>query len=183
MSETPQAQATAPKDSDVTATAQGQDQPEHPLSETPQAQATAPKDSDVTATAQGQDQPVLDPEVVGKRQQRAGLQVQEFVASFAKKSGPAYHPIFEKFESEHVSQFLTQAREEDREERQFRGGNRWFRLGYVGSSVGVFLFLTLFLLPDHSALYLELLKVLGAFGAGIAGGYGLRAYQERRPGR
>lgn len=154
------------------------------MKETPQAQPTAPEDSDVTTTAPGQDQPVLDPEVVGgKRQQRASLQIQEFVAGFAKRSGPAYHPIFEKFESQHVSQFLTQAREEDREERQFRGGNRWFRLGYVGISVGVFLFLTLFLLPDHSALYLELLKVLGAFGAGIAGGYGLRAYQERRPDR
>ena len=110
------------------------------MNETPEAQPTAPEDSDVTA-AQGQDGPVLDPEVVGgKRQQRAIPQIQEFVAAFAKRSGPAYHPIFEKFESQHVSQFLTQVREEDREERQFRGGNRWFRLGYVGISVGVFLF-------------------------------------------
>lgn len=45
-----------------------------------------------------------------------------------------------------------------------------------------FIFLTLLLLPDHAALYLEILKALGIFGAGAAGGYGLRAYQDRRPG-
>lgn len=57
-------------------------------------------------------EPALDPEVVGKEQPRADKadprpQVfQEIVASFARSSGPVYHPIFEKFESEHVSQFL-----------------------------------------------------------------------------
>jgi hypothetical protein len=70
-------------------------------------------------------EPTLDPEVVGKEQPRAGKSdsrpqvLQELVASFARSSGPAYHPIFE--------------------------------------------------------------KALGIFGAGAAGGYGLRAYQDRRP--
>lgn len=133
-------------------------------------------------------EPALDPEVVGKEQPRADKadprpQVfQEIVASFARSSGPVYHPIFEKFESEHVSQFLTQTHETDREERQLRRGDRWFSLGYVSIGVAIFIFLTLLLLPDHAALYLEILKALGIFGAGAAGGYGLRAYQDRRPG-
>ena len=85
-------------------------------------------------------------------------------------------------ESEHVSQFLAQTHETDREERQLRRGDRWFRLGYVLIGVAIFIFLTLLLLPDHAALYLEILKALGIFGAGAAGGYGLRAYQDRRSG-
>lgn len=131
--------------------------------------------------------PALDPEVVGEDRPRAGKTdssprvFQEIFASFARSSGPAYHPIFEKFESEHVSQFLAQTHETDREERQLRRGDRWFRLGYVLIGVLIFLFLTWFLLPDHAALYLEILKALGIFGAGAAGGYGLRAYQDRRP--
>ena len=86
-----------------------------------------------------------DLEVLEKEKQRVGKpdsrpQVfQELVASFARSSGPVYHPII------------------------------------------IFIFLTLFLLPEHAALYLEILKALGIFGAGAAGGYGLRAYQDRRP--
>ena len=132
-------------------------------------------------------EPALDPEVVGKEEQHTGAAdsrprvFQEFVASFARSSGPAYHPIFEKFDSEHVSQFLAQTHETDQEERQLRRSDRWFRLCYVLIGVVIFIFLTLFLLPDHAALYLEILKALGIFGAGAAGGYGLRAYQDRRP--
>ena len=139
-------------------------------------------------------EPPLDPEVVGSEQHadkadsRPAAVVQEIVASVARRSGPVYHPIFDKFESKHVSQFLDQTHEADREERQLRReerqlrrGDRWFRLGYVLIGVGIFLFLTRFLLPDHAALYLEILKALGIFGAGAAGGYGLRAYQERSP--
>lgn len=130
--------------------------------------------------------PPLDPEVVGteprtgKGDSRPRV-LQEIVASFDQSSGPIYHPIFDKFESEHVSQFLAQTHETDRDERRLRRGDRWFRLGYVLIGVFIFLFLTWFLLPDHAALYLEILKALGIFGAGAAGGYGLRAYQERRP--
>ena len=155
------------------------------MNQTPQPPSTRPEDGDEAAKAQ---EPALDPEVVEKGKQRVGksesrLQVQEIFASVARSSGPAYHPIFEKFESQHVSQFLTQTHEADREERQLRRGNRWFRLGYAVIGVCIFVFLTWFLLPAHADLYLEILKVLGIFGAGAAGGYGLRAYQDRRPDR
>ena len=127
-----------------------------------------------------------DPEVVAdSKEQHAGKPdspprvLREIVAGFAR-SGPAYHPIFEKFQPEHVSQVLTQSHQAEREERQFRREGRWFRLLYVLIGVAVFVFLTWFLLPAHTALYLEILKGLGIFGAGAAGGYGLRAHQERR---
>ena len=48
--------------------------------------------------------------------------------------------------------------------------------------VSVFVFLTLLLLPEQARTYFEILKSLGIFAAGAAGGYGLRTYQERRQG-
>ncbi len=99
-------------------------------------------------------------------------------ASFAR-SGPAHHPIFDKFEPEHVTRFLTQAHEQDIGELQLRRSNRWFRLGYVLIGVAVFIFLTFLLLPGRADLYFEILKGLGIFAAGGAGGYGLKAYQDR----
>lgn len=104
---------------------------------------------------------------------------QEIVASFAR-SGPVFHPIFDKFGPEHVTQFLRQTHEVDIGEQQRRKSNRWFRLTYVLVGVAVFGFLTWFLLPDQSELYLRILEYLGIFAAGGAGGYGLKAYQDSR---
>lgn len=103
-------------------------------------------------------------------------------ASFASvaQSSHAYHPIFEKFEAEHVSQFLENAHEQDLEKARFQKSNRWFWMGYTLIGVGIFVFLTLFLLPERSDLYFDILKSLGIFGAGAAGGYGLKTYQDRR---
>ena len=106
--------------------------------------------------------------------------VRELVASFAaiSRTGPAYHPIFDKFESEHVSQFLRQAHEQDQDEQQFARSSRWFRLVYALMGLGVFVFMTVLLLPEHGSLYVEILKGLGIFAAGAAGGYGLKAYRD-----
>lgn len=116
-------------------------------------------------------EPPLDPEVVGS-EQRAGKAdsrhavLQAIVASFTRSSGPVYHPIFHKFEA-------------DREERQLRRGDRRFRLGCVLTGVCIFVFLTWFLLPDHAALYLEILRALGISWAVVSGSYAFRAYRER----
>ena len=89
-------------------------------------------------------------------------------------------PIFDKFEPEHVAQFLDHSRERERDEARFKRGGRWFRVVYTAIGIGVFFFLTVLLLPEQSDLYYKLLQGLGVFGAGLAGGYGLRTYQERR---
>ena len=79
--------------------------------------------------------------------------VRELVASFAaiSRTGPSYHPIFGKFESEHVSQFLRQSHEQDQDERKFARSSRWFRLVYALMGLGVFVFMTVLLLPEHPA--------------------------------
>ena len=65
------------------------------------------------------------------------------------RSGPAYHPIFDKFESQHVTQFLEDSFESDAGKQKTHRGNRWFRLAYVGLGTALFVFLTLLLLPDR----------------------------------
>ena len=110
----------------------------------------------------------------------AGTVVRQLFAAFSRTSGPAHHPIFDKFDSEHVTQFLSQAHETDQDERDVRRSNRWFHLGYTILGVGVFVFLTLSLLPEQSRLYIEIVKGVCVFAAGVGGGYGLKAYQDHR---
>ena len=109
-----------------------------------------------------------------------GTVVQQLFARFTRTSGPAHHPLFEKFESGHVSQFLSQTHEADQEERALRRSSRWFHFGYTILGLGVFVFLTVLLLPEQSELYTEIVKSVCVFAAGAAGGYGLKAYQDQR---
>lgn len=97
----------------------------------------------------------------------------------AFRSGPEYHPIFDKFQPEHVTQFLKDTAESDIAKHKMHMGNRWFRFAYVGIATAVFVFLTVYLLPEHSELYFQFLQGLGVFVAGLAGGYGIRSYQEK----
>ena len=79
--------------------------------------------------------------------------VRQLDASFAAFSGmgPSYHPIFDKFENEHVSQFLNQSHQQEQDERQFKRSNRWFRLIYALMGLGVFVFMTLLSCPNTPA--------------------------------
>lgn len=79
-----------------------------------------------------------------------------------------------------VAQFLQQTHGQCIEDLRLRRRNQWVRLIYVLIGVAVFGFLTLLLLPEQANLYLELLRGLGITVAGVAGGYGLKAYQDSR---
>ena len=83
-------------------------------------------------------------------------------------------------DSDHVtlSQVLSQAHATDEDERNLRRSNRWLHVAYTALGLGVFLFLTVWLLPEQSALYTEIVNGMGLFAAGLAGGYGLKAYQD-----
>ena len=105
--------------------------------------------------------------------------VQETITS-AVRSGPAYHPIFDKFEAQHVTQFLKDLAEHDAAKHRMLMGNRWFRLAYVGIAIIVFIFMTIYMLPEQSDLYFQFLQGVGLFVSGLAGGYGIRSYREKR---
>ncbi len=72
---------------------------------------------------------------IQERDQPQGIvKLQEFAASVVR-SGPGYHPIFDKFQSEHVTQFLDNSKQRDQAIWQLRSSNRWFRLGYILLSI------------------------------------------------
>ena len=125
--------------------------------------------------------PVREPDANGpaNRGTQSIQEVQEVVAGYFR-SGPGHHPVFDKFEPQHVTQFLKNTSESDKSKQQFRSSNRWFRLFYVMLGIGVFGSLTLLLMPDQSELYFQLLQGLGLFGGGFAGGYGLKSHQDQR---
>ena len=104
------------------------------------------------------------------------------VEAFATKvsSGPAVHPIFQKMKSGHVTQVLEGAYARDRDRARQLSTDRWFRLVYAALGVGMFVFLTVWLLPSQADLYVKLLQGLGLFFAGGAGGYGLKTYRSRK---
>ena len=96
------------------------------------------------------------------------------------RSGPSLPPLFEKFKSEHITQFLNQSIESDVARHETSRGDRWCRLAYVISGIGVFAFLTALLLSDRSDLYIRILQGMGVFGSGLAAGYGIRACHGMR---
>lgn len=129
------------------------------------------EDQQIEKTAQGPD-PAKAPSGIARV-------VQETFMG-AVRSGPTFHPIFDKFESQHVTQFLQDASESDADRRKMERGNRWFRLVYVAIGVAIFCVLTWTLLPEHSDLYFQLLQGAGIFIAGLLGGYGIRSHQENQ---
>lgn len=107
-------------------------------------------------------------------------QFERIVAGGVMQSSPDHHPIFDKFNSDHVTQFLEHSHEIAIEEKRHRRENtRLFFGGSVISIVG-FGLLTWYLLPNHSDMFFEILKTIGASALGAAGGYGFKAYQDQR---
>ena len=98
--------------------------------------------------------------------------MEKFVASGIVGHGHAPHPVFDKFESEHVTLFLNHNNENSKR-------SQLLELVYYIVGVVVFLFLTWFLVPDYSDRYFEIPEFLGMFAAGVGAGYGFKAYRDR----
>jgi len=85
------------------------------------------------------------------------------------------HPIFDKFESKHVDKFLDYCHKDDENQYKLISSNRWFYLIYSILFMGIFIFLTLYLLPKDKNLLTDIFKFLGGLVSGIGIGYGLRS--------
>lgn len=99
--------------------------------------------------------------------------VGQFLEASITRRTSHHHPIFDKFESEHVTQFLDNSHKRDMI-------GKWFGLISALSAVSLFVFLTIFLAPDNPELYIEILKAAIAFAGGMGAGYGIKAYRNRR---
>lgn len=113
-----------------------------------------------------------------ERPRRVVRTMESLVASVTTQ--PASHPIIRKLEAQHITHILENSAARSQDAARQARADRWFRLVYVALGVGIFVFLSLLLLPDHSDLYSKVLQQLGSFLAGGAGGYGLSQYRSKR---
>ena len=125
-------------------------------------------------------------ELVSEREEENSLpspppRVREMMAMFGVGPGRrAYHPVFDKFEPEHVDKFLDHSHAEDLERLRIRRQGRWFGLLILVVALFALAWLVNTLLPENKDLLAEFLKIGVAFAGGVGGGYGLRTYQETR---
>lgn len=102
------------------------------------------------------------------------------IAMSSSVSGPRPHPLAEKIQPEHVMEMLQGAdREAAREHTRVTRG-QWFTLVYVILGLVTFGLTTWYLVPIDKDLYKEMVKLVFAFAAGAAGGYGYKAYKDAK---
>jgi hypothetical protein len=123
-----------------------------------------------------QDSPI-EPEVLDK----LPPEVRKAVESFSMFSGsvPVFNPIYKKINENHIDKLLDQTEKDSQRDFEDTASSRRYGLLYT---IIVLIFLagmTVFLVRTDKELYKEVLKLLLPFLAGIAGGYGLKAYQDR----
>jgi len=94
-------------------------------------------------------------------------------------SGPPWLSFADKFTSDHISTalgHLGRSQEIDSDERKEAHRER---LVYVGIGAALFVFLTIFILPENQQIYSQILEWVGLFVAGGLGGYGLGIRRNR----
>lgn len=95
-------------------------------------------------------------------------------------SGPMPHPLFNKFNDEHIHKFLDYAQKDDENNFKARCSNRWFHLLYTLIGVGVFIFLFIYLLPADKDILIDVLKLIVAFVGGVGSGFGLKGFLDKK---
>jgi hypothetical protein len=98
----------------------------------------------------------------------------------ASVGGRLSHPVFEKFNEEHIHKYLDYIQRDDDNEFKLKTSSRWFSLAYVIFGLSVFVFLVVFLLPNEKALLVDIFKILAAFLGGLGSGYGLKASLDKK---
>jgi len=110
----------------------------------------------------------------------APSQVRGFLMQMTHRSGgPFPHPLFEKFKSEHVGQFLEITREENMREYSLASRAQVFRLVFAALIVAFLVFLVLFLAPSNKDILTDILKILAVFAGGFGAGFGTRSFMQK----
>lgn len=93
--------------------------------------------------------------------------------------GPMLNPLTEKITEKHIDKILDISAKDD--ERSFVDAalSRWFTLAYVILFLGLFVFLTIFLVGADKELYKEAVKLFAVFLGGFGGGFGVKSYMDR----
>ncbi len=94
--------------------------------------------------------------------------------------GDIQHPIIDKFTENHVDKFLDISSESENRVLDYEKGSRWFNLGYVGIVTALFVFLLVYLGKTDKDLLIKTLELVFVFAGGFGGGYGFKAFREKR---
>jgi hypothetical protein len=121
--------------------------------------------------------PLKEPEVLKELPPGLRKAVESF--SLQAFSGPVFHPALAKINERHIDKVLDQADKDSERNFQDSQSSRKYRL-IVTIIILIFLAgMTVFLVQADKELYKHVLNLLLPFLAGLAGGYGLKAYQDR----
>ena len=112
----------------------------------------------------------LPPELQGVM--KMGLTMQRF-------SGPMPHPLASKLNEKHIDKILDISEKDN--DRWFSDAqrDRFFTGFCILIGVGLFIFLTIFLVGNDTELFKEILKLLVTLAGGIGIGYGIKSYKDR----
>jgi len=94
--------------------------------------------------------------------------------------GPSPNPLLEKFTEEHIHKYLDYIQRDDDHEFELRSSSRWFHSFYLVLALSAFLFLVIYLAPLDKTLLSDIIKVIVSFAGGLGGGFGLKAYLDRK---
>jgi len=117
----------------------------------------------------------LEPEILGK----LSPEIRRVFESFVAYSGPIPNPLFKKITEAHIDKVLDLSEKDSERDYEDAKSTRKYGLVYV---IIILIFLgamTVFLVNADKELYKQVLNALLPFLAGLAGGYGLKAYQDR----
>lgn len=93
--------------------------------------------------------------------------------------GPAPNPLLNKFNEEHISQFLEQMQRNDDRTHELQKTDRRLIAIFILLLVVVFCGGVIYLLPRDRELLLLLIQFLVLVAGGIGAGYGIHSRRER----
>ena len=100
--------------------------------------------------------------------------------SMQRSSGPFPPQLLSKFNENHIDKILELSEKDDDRTYKDIQSSRKYTLTYVLILTALFVFITLYLVGENTALYKEILKLLVVFAGGLGSGYGLRTYLGKR---
>lgn len=95
------------------------------------------------------------------------------------KSGTSIHPVFERFDAEHVHKWLDYSNKDDERNFELTKSARQYQLVYVLVALLFLSVMTWFLLPQNKDLLQDIIKILVGFAGGFGFGYGIRAAKQK----
>ena len=100
--------------------------------------------------------------------------------SMLHRVGPMPPPLFDKINEGHIDRIIKITEKSNDLVRKDRSESRKYTLAYVTIGAILFASLTAFLVVFNAEIYLELLKIIGAFVGGVGSGIWIKNYWDRK---